>query len=63
VRYQQRLDGEWVEVVERKARVGCCDCGLVHDLEFKIARGKLYFRAFRNERATAQKRRWRNAIA
>lgn len=40
-------------------RIGCCDCGLVHDMEFRMKRGQVQIRARRNERATAAKRRHR----
>lgn len=40
-------------------RIACCDCGLVHDLEFNldILKNKIRFRARRNARATSAKRR------
>lgn len=42
-------------------RMMCCDCGLVHVLDFKVIRWgrghKIKLRAFRHERATAAARR------
>lgn len=39
-------------------RMACCDCGLVHNFEFRIdARGQINFRASRNSRSTGQVRR------
>ena len=39
-------------------KMACWDCGLVHDLEFSIdEENRFIFRARRNERATAAKRR------
>ena len=39
-------------------RMSCCDCGLVHSLEFRLDDdNKLNFRASRNNRATGQTRR------
>ena len=37
----------------------CCDCDLVHIYNFRTVKGKLQFRAWRNERSTGQRRRWR----
>jgi len=59
-------DGETFQVTRlRSHRLGCCDCGLVHDLEFKIRRigagHKLFIRATRNARATAAERRGKAA--
>lgn len=60
-------DGEWVTPTTRH-KMACCDCGLVHDMTFRIVRierlngrkyGKLaiQFKASRNERSTAGRRR------
>jgi hypothetical protein len=39
-------------------RMGCCDCGLVHELEFRVVNvDDVEFRARRNSRSTAAKRR------
>jgi len=35
----------------------CCDCHLVHDLDFRIVDGEVEFRATRNNRATSAARR------
>lgn len=35
----------------------CCDCGLVHLWEFKMIKGKPFFRIRRDNRATAQMRK------
>lgn len=37
--------------------MGCCDCGLVHRINFRVQNGKVQFQAFRDNRATAAKRR------
>lgn len=49
--------GEWMRVVKRGFREQCCDCGLVHDLDFRIVDGNIEIRTRRNERATAAVRR------
>jgi hypothetical protein len=49
--------GEWVPL-SGKLRMECCDCGLVHRLEFRIDEDKfLYMRGWRDNRATANRRR------
>ena len=43
--------GEWVQPIRRGYRMMCCDCGLVHRLNFRLVkwgRGrKIQFQAFR----------------
>lgn len=48
---------EWVHPL-KPYRMACCDCGLVHELEFRIDdKNQLNFRARRANRSTAQIRR------
>lgn len=56
VKYQQVEDGIWYHQ-PKKDKTACCDCGLVHDVEWRMKNGKLEMRFFRNNRATAQVRR------
>lgn len=71
-RYRQAHDGEWIQPRMRGYKLRCCDCGLVHTLNFRvIERGrigqlvnvvtgvKVLFQAERDERATAAVRRHR----
>ena len=59
--YNKPEEGEWVRPVMKGYRMMCCDCGLVHSLDFKVIRWgrghKVMFRAFRHVRATAAARR------
>jgi hypothetical protein len=48
--------GEWVQPVRRGYKMMCCDCGLVHVLDFRIYRGRVQFRAFRHARSTGAAR-------
>jgi hypothetical protein len=48
----------WLAPKKRGFKAACCDCGLVHDMEFRVIEGVIFFRARRNKRATAAKRRW-----
>lgn len=63
MRYKRVTDGEWVKPRMKGYRMMCCDCGLVHVIEFRIikhARGhKVLFRAVRHEKATATARQRR----
>lgn len=38
-------------------QLACCDCGLVHDIEFRVRRGKAQWKIDRNDRSTGQVRR------
>lgn len=44
-------------ILRRKDKLACCDCGLVHRTETRVVKGVIYMRIFRDERATAAKRR------
>jgi hypothetical protein len=65
--FYKAKDGEWLTPT-RRHKMACCDCGLVHKMTFRIVRierlngrkyGKLaiQFKASRNERSTAGRRR------
>lgn len=51
---------EWQQPIRKGYKMACCDCGLVHTMEFRIYRGRIQMRAKRNERSTAQMRRHMN---
>lgn len=50
--------GEWVQPIKRGYRLACCDCGLVHILNFRVVkyadgkRVKIQFQAFRDDKET-----------
>jgi hypothetical protein len=55
--YPQWYDGEWVRVPMRGFREQCCDCGLVHVINYRIkkdkrGRNKIEVQAFRDGKAT-----------
>jgi hypothetical protein len=56
MKYEKLEDGEWYSQ-PKKDRICCCDCGLVHDVEWRLRGRKIQTRHFRNARATAQVRR------
>ena len=61
-KYPRVRDGQWIAPKRKGYRLACCDCGLVHELEFRLmphAGGKrIVFRARRHKRATATMRAW-----
>ena len=61
-RYKIVKAGEWEQPVRKGYRMCCCDCGLVHVLDFRVVNGRIQFRAFRNARATAAARRKKRTI-
>lgn len=60
--YDRPKAGEWVQPIRKGYKLACCDCSLVHLMDFRVRRGKIEFRVFRHNRATATMRR-RNGIA
>lgn len=56
-KYAQVFDGEWVRPQMRKWGMACCDCGLVHEVTFRVLGKVVEFRARRDQRATGQVRR------
>lgn len=63
MRYPDIAIGQAVHVPWRRMDLlmACCDCGLVHRLRFRVKRGTLEIRAWRDNRRTGQVRRWRRA--
>lgn len=61
--YDKVTDGEWVQPVRRGYKMACCDCGLVHVINFRIRKGRIQLQASRNARSTAMKRRHDRAKA
>lgn len=65
-RFKQEYAGKdgwsrWVTPIRKGYRLGCCDCSLVHTMEFRVVqvsgRQKIQFRCRRNARSTAALRR------
>jgi len=57
--YPQIHPGEWVQPSDFY-KFACCDCGLVHKVEFRIHEKRIQFRMWRNSCATAQLRKHRS---
>lgn len=46
-------DGEWIRVPKRGYKEQCCDCSLVHRMNFRIIDGKyIEIQTFRDPKAT-----------
>lgn len=62
IRVEKELaDGwsRWVQPVMKGYLLSCCDCRLVHRLDFRIHKGRIQFRA---KRATGYTRRERKRV-
>jgi Zn-finger protein len=63
--YEQPASGEWVQPVRNGYLMQCCDCGLVHRMDFKMVkyaggkRRKIRFRVYRASKETARVRKAR----
>ena len=56
-RYERPKAGQWVQPIRRGYKLCCCDCGLVHKMDFRVRNGRAQYRAYRDERSTALVRR------
>lgn len=56
--YPKVYSNEWVQPITNGYKMACCDCGLIHEMDFKIVKNRVQFRARRNNRATGQFRRY-----
>ncbi len=51
-------DDEWFEPMPQTGhQMACCDCRLIHKIDFRIVDGKVQLKARRLNRSTAQSRR------
>lgn len=57
MKFEKPQAGEWVQPIRKGYKMACCDCGLVHTMDFRVHKGRAQFRAFRNNRSTAAMRR------
>lgn len=57
--YDKPKPGEWVLPIAEGYQMECCDCGLVHTIDFRVVDGRAQMRMRRDKRATLMKRRHR----
>lgn len=56
--FKKALSGEWVQPVKKGYLMKCCDCGLIHRVDFRITYGKtqkgnrVQFKMFRHKTKT-----------
>lgn len=55
--WSRPIQGNEDEPAEQFYKLACCDCGLVHDIDFRSTGQGMVFRIRRNTRATGQVRR------
>jgi hypothetical protein len=58
MKYKEEQANKWIQPVRRSYRQMCCDCGLVHEFDFRIYNGRVQYRVRRLNRSTGQARRW-----
>lgn len=59
-KYKEEVAGKWIFPVMDGYRMSCCDCGLVHKIDFRVCEdepNRIEFRVYRDNRATGQIRR------
>ncbi len=57
-RYLQISHGDWFEPSDQGSYYDrCCDCGLTHELKFRVVKGRVQFQTFVRARETAAARR------
>lgn len=56
-KYDEPQADEWVTPIRNGYKLGCCDCGLVHEIDFRVVKRRIQFRVRRNNRSTAMMRR------
>lgn len=52
IEYKTVAAGEWVQPRRRNYYMKCCDCGLVHRMNFRIRKGRIQMQAFRLRKRT-----------
>ena len=57
MKYKQVKAGDWEQPVRRGYKLCCCDCGLVHRVNFRIVKGKIQMQWWRANGATGHVRR------
>lgn len=57
MKYIEEETGKWIFPTRKGYKLACCDCGLVHRLDFRIREKHIEFRMFRDNPATGQMRR------
>ncbi len=59
--YEPLIEGEWCRPKMKGFLLGCCDCALVHRINFRKLPKGIEFQVFRDEKETASERRHKKA--
>ena len=65
LKFYHPKEGTWVQPIFKGYLLSCCDCGLIHQMDFRIVYpkgkeaklGRVQFRAFRARKLTAEYRK------
>ena len=49
MKYKTLKDNEWETPIYKGYKMICCDCGLVHEVDFRVIKNKIQFRARRKK--------------
>ena len=58
MKYEDAKPNQWQQPIRKGYKFCCCDCGLTHELDFRLIKKHIQFKAKRDKRATGQVRRW-----
>lgn len=58
--YDEPEPNEWILPIRKGYKISCCDCGLVHKIDFRIKNERVEIRFNFDNRATGQMRRRNN---
>ena len=58
--YEDVTDGDKIVIPKRTINLSCCDCALTHTFVFRITKGKITARVWRDNKATKYFRRKRH---
>jgi hypothetical protein len=61
-RYKKVKSADWQQPVKRGYLQACCDCCLVHRVDFRIYKGRVQFRCWRADRLTAKLRKEQRVV-
>ena len=50
---------KWIQPIRRGYKLACCDCGLIHSVDFRIFKGRVQFRVRRADGLTRIARKMR----
>lgn len=56
IKYCPKVE-DWFSPIHKGFRFKCCDCALIHEVDFEVRKGEVFMRMRRHERATAAARR------